>query len=404
MPDDDLAKLRIDKSQITVAPARLRKPAMWAGAVVVAFALILILKGFFSGAVTVPVGSVVQLYPSQTFTLLNASGYVVAERKAAVASKITGRLVELNVEEGSPVTKGQVIARLENADALAAKRQAEANLNVAKYGFEQANAELQDATRSLSRSKDLLAKGFISQAEYDVAEARYKKAGAAVSGAQASITASASALESAEASLEYTLIRAPFNAVVLTKNADIGDIITPLGASADSRSAVVTIADMSSLHVEVDVAESNLGKVKFGQPCEIQLDALPDLRFRGAVHMIVPTADRTKATVMVKVRFIDKDPRTLPEMSAKVAFLERPVKPEEQQPRTAVNRSAVIDRGDKKALYVVKDGRAAETVVTLGRELGDLVEVASGANPGDRIVLNPVRSIKNGTRIEAAER
>lgn len=404
MPDDDLAKLRIDKSQITVAPARLRKPAMWAGAVVVAFALILILKGFFSGAVTVPVGSVVQLYPSQTFTLLNASGYVVAERKAAVASKITGRLVELNVEEGSPVTKGQVIARLENADALAAKRQAEANRNVAKYGLEQANAELQDATRSLSRSKDLLAKGFISQAEYDVAEARYKKAGAAVSGAQASITASASALESAEASLEYTLIRAPFNAVVLTKNADIGDIITPLGASADSRSAVVTIADMNSLHVEVDVAESNLGKVKFGQPCEIQLDALPDLRFRGAVHMIVPTADRTKATVMVKVRFIDKDPRTLPEMSAKVAFLERPVKPEEQQPRTAVNRSAVIDRGDKKALYVVKDGRAAETVVTLGRELGDLVEVASGANPGDRIVLNPVRSIKNGTRIEAAER
>lgn len=404
MPDDDLAKLRIDKSQITVTPARLRKPAMWAGAVVVAFALILILKGFFSGAVTVPVGSVVQLYPSQTFTLLNASGYVVAERKAAVASKITGRLVELNVEEGSPVTKGQVIARLENADALAAKRQAEANRNVAKYGLEQANAELQDATRSLSRSKDLLAKGFISQAEYDVAEARYKKAGAAVSGAQASITASASALESAEASLEYTLIRAPFNAVVLTKNADIGDIITPLGASADSRSAVVTIADMSSLHVEVDVAESNLGKVKFGQPCEIQLDALPDLRFRGAVHMIVPTADRTKATVMVKVRFIDKDPRTLPEMSAKVAFLERPVKPEEQQPRTAVNRSAVIDRGDKKALYVVKDGRAAETVVTLGRELGDLVEVASGAKPGDRIVLNPVRSIKNGTRIEAAER
>jgi RND family efflux transporter MFP subunit len=404
VPDDDLAKLHIDKSRITVTPARLRKPAMWAGAVVAAVVLILILKGFFGGAVTVPVGSVVQMYPSQTFTLLNASGYVVAERKAAVASKITGRLVELNVEEGSRVKKGQIIARLENADALAAKRQAEANLNVAKYGLEQANAELQDADRSLNRSKDLLAKGFISQSEYDIAEARNKKAGAAVAGARASITASASALEAAEASLEYTLIRAPFDAVVLTKNADIGDIITPIGASADSRSAVVTIADMKSLHVEVDVAESNLGKVKFGQPCEIQLDALPDLRFRGAVHMVVPTADRTKATVMVKVRFVDKDPRTLPEMSAKVAFLERPVKPEEQQPRTAVNKNAVIDRGDKKTLYVVKDGRAVETVVTLGRELGDQVEVASGVNPGDRIVLNPVRRIKDGTRIEAAER
>ncbi len=130
--------------------------------------------------------------------------------------------------------------------------------------------------------------------------------------------------------VEYTLIRAPFDAVVLTKNADVGDIVTPFGAAANAKAAVVTIADMGSLQVEVDVSESNIEKVKKGQPCEIQLDALPEARFRGAVHMIVPTADRSKATVLVKVRFLDKDPRILPEMSAKVAFLERPVAAEKR--------------------------------------------------------------------------
>ena len=138
-------------------------------------------------------------------------------------------------------------------------------------------------------------------------------------------------MEAAKVAVEYTQIRAPFDAVVLTKNADVGDIVTPIGAAANAKAAVVTIADMDSLRVEADVSESNLEKVKVGQPCEIQLDALPETRFPGQVHMIVPTADRSKATVMVKVRFLDPDPRILPEMSAKVAFLSRSVNPEEQR-------------------------------------------------------------------------
>ena len=144
------------------------------------------------------------------------------------------------------------------------------------------------------------------------------------------------------------MIRAPFDAIVLTKNADIGDIVTPIGAAANAKAAVVTIADMNSLEVEADVSESNLSQIRVGQPCEIQLDALPHARFRGAVHMIVPTADRSKATVMVKVRFIDKDPRILPEMSAKVAFLSRPVTAEDQKPRTALNQAALVNRKEKR--------------------------------------------------------
>ncbi len=162
------------------------------------------------------------------------------------------------------------------------------------------------------------------------------------------LNANKAALNSAEVSIEYTLIRAPFDAVVLTKNADIGDIITPLGAAANAKAAVVTIADMSSLQVEADVSESNLKYVKLGQPCEIQLDAFQELRFRGEVHMIVPTADRSKASVMIKVKFLDKDSRILPEMSARVAFLERTVTVEEQKPRTAINPAAIIIKREQK--------------------------------------------------------
>jgi multidrug efflux pump subunit AcrA (membrane-fusion protein) len=145
--------------------------------------------------------------------------------------------------------------------------------------------------------------------------------------------------------------------------------------------------------VEVDVSESNLSKVRPGQPCEITLDALPDRRFRGAVHMIVPTADRTKASVLVKVRFTDRDPRVLPEMSARVAFLERPVGPGEERPRTAVSPAAVAERGGRKVLFVVKDDRAVETDVTLGDRLGDFLEVLSGADPGHTVVLDPPKKL-----------
>ncbi len=404
MPDDGLSKLKIEKSASAERKLKQKRPFYIAVIIIVIILSGLFAKGVLTPAVEVEVTNVGAIYPSQTFTLLNASGYVVAQRKAAVASKVTGRLVSISVEEGNRVKKGDIIARLENEDVSASKEQAEANLKVGRANLDQAKAELQDATLNYRRQKELLEKGFISKLEYDASETRYKKADAAVAGAEAAVKADAAALRSADVFLEYTLIRAPFDAVVLTKNADIGDIVTPLGAAANAKAAVVTIADMSSLLVEVDVSESNLQKVKLGQPCEIQLDALPESRFRGEVHMIVPTADRTKATFLVKVRFAEKDIRILPEMSARVAFLQRPVTPEEQKPRTAVNPSSIINRGNKNIVFVVKDNHAVETLVKTGERLGDMIEVTEGIKQGDRIIAKPSEKLKNGARIKIAEK
>jgi RND family efflux transporter MFP subunit len=404
MTDTDLSKLKIDKSAEAFRPARRKLVYLLSIiflAVIVGF---LYFKGIIVPAITVEVTTVTQIYPSQTFSQLNATGYVVAQRKAAVASKLTGRLVALMVEEGSRVKEGQVIARLENEDTLAARDQAEANLRTAGANLELARAELVDASRSFHRNKELVGKEYISKSDYDLSEARYKKAEAAANASEAAVRASAAALQGANVALEYSLIRAPFDAVVLTKNADIGDIVTPIGAAANAKAAVVTIADMSSLEVEADVSETNLYLVKAGQPCEIQLDALPDSRFRGVVHTIVPTADRTKATVLVKVRFLEKDPRVLPEMRAKVSFLSRPVKRGENKLRTVVNGAALINRSEQRAVFLVKENRVVETPVRTGALLGDMVEVLNGVKAGDKVAVKPPQELKNGAKIKVVEK
>ena len=405
MATEDLSKLKIDKSLKTSQPIlRTRIKYFVIAFVLIAIAGLLYITGIITPAVSVEVVSVSQIYPSQTFTLLNASGYVVAQRKAAVASKITGRLVSLSVSEGSRVKKGQVIARLENEDADASREQAAANLNAARANVEQARAEVKEASLTFERNKRLITNGSISQVEYENSETRNKKAKAAVDGAEATLKANSAALRGATVAQEYALIRAPFDAVVLTKNADIGDIITPLGAAANAKAAVVTIADMSYLEVEADVSESNLSLIKSGQPCLIQLDAFPDSRFNGVVKTIVPTADRSKASIMVKVGFIDIDTRILPEMSAKVAFLSRSVKSEEMKPRTALNRNAVINRNDKNVSFVVKGDEVAETMVTVGEQFGDMIEILSGLKAGDRVVLKPLEKLKTGTKIKLTEK
>jgi len=405
MEKEDLSKLRIDKSAKAFQPVKRRRTLLWVfiGAVVLV-AGFFYFSGILAPAVSVEVVTVSDLHPSQVLSQLNASGYVVAGRKAAVASKITARLIELTVEEGSRVKEGQVIARLENEDTLAARDQAEANLKLARANLESAKAQLDEATKTYLRYKQLVAGGYVARSAYDTAQAAYERAQAGVAAAEASIRASTAALESVKVALNYTLIRAPFDAVVLTKDADVGDIITPLGAAANAKAAVVTIADMSSLQVEADVSETNLGVVKVGQPCEIQLDALPDSRFRGVVHMIVPTADRTKATIMVKVRFVDKDPRILPEMRAKVSFLSRPVKQEEEKPRTVVNPAAVVTNDGKSRVFVVQEGKVKVMPVTLGPPLGDMVEVLNGVKSGDRVVVKPSKRLKDGSRIKIAEK
>ena len=405
MANEDLSKLTIEKNSAATRTIKKKRPALIIAVIVIALFLAFVL----ARKVFMPIGevesvSVSLVYPSQSFTLLNASGYVVAQRKAAVSSKITGRLIAISVEEGNRIRKGDVIARLENEDTSAVKDRAAANLRVAKANLDQTKSELADAAANYRRSRELLDKGFISRLEYDAADARHKKADASVAAAEASVRAAGAALQEAEVTVEYANIRAPFDGVVLTKNADIGDIITPLGAAANAKAAVVTIADMDSLQVEVDVSESNIGQVKVGQPCEIQLDAVPSARFRGEVHMVVPTADRTKATVLVKVRFIDKAPGILPEMSAKVAFLERTINDRELTPRTAISPESLISRDGKRAVFVIRDGIALETQVTTGENIGDLLEVLSGVKAGEKIVRKPTDKLRNGSKIKVAEK
>jgi len=404
MADEDLSKLRIDKVKVTSRRDRKRRYLLIALALLLLVGLgFLYRKGMLTPALEVQVATVQNIYPSQTFTLLNASGYVVAQRKAAVASKVTGRLVFLAVEEGSRVTKGELIARLESEDTKAARDQAQANVVAASHNLDQAKAELKDASLNYTRRKELAAGGYIAQSDFDAAEARYRKAEAAVAAQEATLRASTAGLREAEVMLEYTNIRAPFDAVVLTKNADIGDIVTPIGAAAEAKAAVVTIADMDSLQVEVDVSESNIQQVKVGQPCEIRLDSLPETRFPGKVHMIVPTADRTKASVLVKVAFAEKDPRVLPQMSAKVAFLSRPVAEDERKPLRAVPAATIVSADGQSAVFAVRSDRVEKVPVRLGRQLGDMTEILDGLQVGDRVVTAPLNKVRGGTRVKIRE-
>lgn len=403
MANSTLDKLKISRDTQVPTASGSRQRRLFMIAAAATLVVIAVLLAVRKRGITVETVTVSQVYPTQTFTLLNASGYLVAQRKAAVASKMTGRLEWIGVEEGSRVTAGQVLARLENLDLLAAVDQSGAGLHTAQAALEQAQAEKDDAAKAFERQQELIRQGIVARAEYDLAEARYRRAVAAVSGAQATIRSASAALRGAQVAYEYSQIRAPFDGVVLTKNADVGDIITPLGAAANAKAAVVTMADLLSLEVEADVAESSLGQVYTRQPCEITLDALPGTRLRGLVHTVVPTADRSKASVLVKVRFHDKDSRLLPEMSAKVAFLSREATKQDQQPRIAITPAAITGQGRATRVYRIVAGRAVAVPVVVGQKIGDLVEV-SGVNPGEKLVLRPLERLKPGSRVRVSDR
>jgi RND family efflux transporter MFP subunit len=251
---------------------------------------------------------------------LDATGYVVAQRKAAVSSKATGRLKELRVREGDAVTEGQVIGVIENEDLEAVLVQEQAGLKSAEARVQSAQAEYDDASLNRRRAADLLKKSVIAQSEMDSADARQRKAAAALEVARADVQLAKARIEKAQVDFDFTLIKAPFAGTVLTKDADVGEIVAPFGSSTNARAALVTIADMDSLQVEADVSEANIAKIRLGQQCRITLDSYPEKHYRGVVDSIVPTVDRAKATVQVKIRFLDKDARVIPEMSAKVAF------------------------------------------------------------------------------------
>lgn len=402
MANEDLSRLRIDRDAVRTAPRRRFKRWWWLALLVMAGITFWLFAR--NAPVNVETTTVSQAYPSQAYTLLNATGYVVAQRKAAVASKATGRLEWLGVREGSQVKSGEVLARLESNDVTAQMQQTAASVNVARANLEQGEAELRDALRALERSRDLLAKKFVSPAAHDTVVARHEKAQAALSGYKASIAVAQANLRASQVAVEQTLIRAPFDGVVLTKNANVGDVITPFSSALGSQAAVVTMADMSTLEVEADVSEANLAKVKVGQPCEIQLDALPGQRFRGVVQRTVPTVDRAKATVLVKIRFVDVDARVLPEMSAKVAFLEKETPEAERTARMVVQPAAVVERDGGSVVFVVKDRKAVRVAVKSGMKIGELVEVVGKVAVGDKVVVRPSEKLRDGSAVATASK
>ncbi|MBB3013325.1 efflux RND transporter periplasmic adaptor subunit [Cupriavidus alkaliphilus] len=403
MADHDLSRLKIDR-QAAASGVHIRPRRRWLRYAAVAVVL-LALAGIairLAGPRPVQTATVTSAYPTQNFTLLNATGYVVPQRKAAVASKAQGRLEWLGVLEGSRVKKDEVIARLESKDVAASFAQAQAQVQVAQANLALQQAELKDAEVNLRRSRVLIVPNAISRTQYDADVARFDKARASVNSSRASVASARANARAAEVAVEQTVVRAPFDGVVLVKHANVGDNITPFSAAADTKGAIVTIADMETLEVEADVAEANIARIRVDQPCELLLDALPGLRLAGQVSRIVPTVDRSKATVLVKVRFVDRDARVLPDMSAKIAFLSRAATAQDRQPVVAVQPAAIATRDGRQVVYVVRDGKAHEMTVKTGDKLGELLAV-QGVKPGDVVVLSPGDQIGDGSRVSTAK-
>ena len=390
----DLSSLRIDRSNKHSTPGTRKNLIIGITVVVV---LILALAGYcifgsiFNSDIEVKLASASLQSPSQSNAIFTASGYVVAQRKAAVASKGTGRLIYLGVVEGDKVKKNEIIARLEDNDVKAQLAEAKANLELQQ-------ATLQETKNTYQREKALFKTGSATQADLDAADANYKRVLASIDVAKAQVQA-------AEVAIENTIIRAPFDGTVLTKDADVGEIVAPLAGGLNSKGAVVTIADMSSLQVEADVSESNLERVTPNQDCQIILDAYPTHSYPGYVAKIVPTADRTKATVTVKIGFRKYDSRVLPEMSAKVLFMPKGSKQTEdnQPPVLTVPNTAMTVRNGKKVVFLVKKGKAVEVNVKTGQKFDSYVEIKSGISNGEQVIDNLTGNIKDGTKVKVKE-
>jgi RND family efflux transporter MFP subunit len=386
----DLSSLKIDRTEKSFNPDSKKNKVIGGtiAALVIIVILYIVLQSFLTPAVEVKLTASILQSPTQANASLTASGYVVAQRKAAVASKGTGRLIWLGVVEGDKVKKGQIIGKLEDNDIHALLDQARANLKLTQ-------ADIKDAENSYNREKQLLKTGSATKMEVDAAEARYLRVLAAIEVAKANVN-------SAEIALENMLIRAPFDGTVLTKNADIGEIVSPLGASLNSRAAIVTMADMSSLEVEADVSESNIEKIRSNQDCQVVLDAYPDKNYAGFISKIIPTADRSKATVQVKIGFKHYDNLVLPEMSAKVLFLSEMPKGEiqDEKPALIVPMTSVVKRNGKDVVFIVKDDKSVEVPVTTGRQFNAYIEITSGISGGEKVIDKVSDQIKNGTKVK----
>ena len=332
------------------------------------------------------------LTPTQASTVLTATGYTYARSRAAVGAKIIGRVVELPVDEGDTIEAGDIIAVLDSEDLQASVRLAEASLN-------EARARLADAERELVRQAGLVEDQLTSQALYDTAITQRDVAVAQVGTAEARLNA-------AQAQLDYTVVRAPIDGVVIERNIEVGEMVAPGGfTSQQSTGSIVRIADPTSLEVEADINESYIARLQLGQRASIRVDAVPDFEYSGSLRQIVPTADRQRAVVQVKVSIDNIDMRLVPDMSCTVTFLEEGVDETElvQPPKLLVPEQAIQYAGGAAFLFQVDDDVLRRTRVQLGEASDGRVEVLEGVSGGETVVSREVASLEDGQRVRIAE-
>lgn len=415
-PAHDLSKLRIDRDlPPEVRRAFARNLIFVAVAVAVVGGAVMFTRGRSSAqvdAVVVEQTSAGQGGAAAGSTAVTANGYVVARTRAAVSAKIPGRLATLPVDGGSFVRRGQIIAQLDNADYQAAVAEQHANVASAEAQLIEAGAERDQARRELDRVQGIRSSNpeLVATQDAEIAASRVEQTEARTNSARARVDAARATLRFAEANLENTFIRAPFTGTVLRKEAEVGEVVAPSVGGGLTRGAVVTMADLSTLEVEVDVNEAYIGRVRHQQVARITLDAYPDTAFRGSVRQVVPTADRQRATVQVKVAILDHDPRILPEMGARVDFIApaadtgRAAPASSGAPRFRLPVAAVREVGGQSIVWLVRDGRLEQREVDAGPVSGGYREIRRGLAGGELVLTGGVESPQQGMRVEVRGR
>jgi len=417
----DLAKLRIDRDAPPPAVKRALVRAVWlaAGAVGIVGAVGLWVRGGSQTPVQVVTaslsdgsggaGAVGAGGRGGATVGIVANGYVVARTKAAVSAKIPGRIAWLGVSEGSRVRQGELIARLDNADYTAAVAEAEAQVASARATLIELQADGDQMERELQRVRDIRAKNqnLVSQQDVETADSRAQQTAARVRAQEARVDAAGAGLRFAQANFENTYIRAPFTGTVLRKEAEVGEVVAPSVGGGLTRGAVVTMADLGTLEVEVDVNEAYIARVHGGQRAAITLDAYPDTAFRGTVRQVVPTADRQRATVQVKVAILEHDSRILPEMGAKVEFLDEaaPIAAAGAPParsRITVPAAAVRSEEGRAVVWIVRGGRLTRRDVDAGPVSGNLREIRAGLSGGELLLVGGVETPREGQRVRVS--
>jgi len=332
-------------------------------------------------------------------TLLNGSGYVTARRDATVSSKVTGKVIEVLVEEGMKVEAGQVLAKLDAANVEASLALARAQEQSAIKGLEETKANLEQARRELRRVTELAVGKIASQSELDRADAEVKALEARLGRQQADVAVAGQEVALWRQQLEDTVIRAPFAGIVTSKNAQPGEMISPMSAGGFTRTGICTIVDMSSLEIEVDVNESYINRVEADQPVVATLDAYPEWRIPSKVIAIIPTADRQKATVRVRVGFEQMDPRILPDMGVKVAFQSKEAAPAAATRSISIPKSAVRQLDGRDVVWVVANERVERRAVTVATTTGEQSTITAGLSSGERVVVEGPAGLNDGAAV-----